>query len=99
MKLIDMTCPKCGAQMLVGMDKEMLFCSHCGGKLMIDNEVQHVAYDNAGDAGYQFERGRIQAQQEAMRAMDERDRNISAVVWLIMLIAMLIFIILLPFIE
>ena len=54
MKLIDTTCPKCGA-----------FCEYCGGQVLIDDEVQHLQIDNAESAGYAFEKGRQRAQQEA----------------------------------
>lgn len=70
MKLIDTTCPHCGAQLQIDANKNTMFCSHCGTELLIDDEKQHVIYDNAEDAGYQFEKGR-------QRALAERSRNAS----------------------
>lgn len=65
MKLINLTCPQCGAQLQVDADKKTVYCQYCGAKLLIDDEVQHVQYDNAEQAGYQFEKGRQRAQNEA----------------------------------
>lgn len=65
MKLIDMTCPHCGAKLKVDADNNHAACEFCGTSLLVDNEVQHVHYDNAGDAGYEFEKGRQRAQTEA----------------------------------
>lgn len=72
MKLIDLTCPKCNGTLHVEEGQTQVYCSHCGTLLLLDNEVQrveqHVTYDNAEDAGYQFERGRKRAQAEAEQA-------------------------------
>ena len=69
MKLIDMTCPRCSASMKVDVDTENKFvtCEYCGSIIMIDNEVQHIQFDQAEDAGYRFEKGRQRAQAEATR--------------------------------
>ena len=42
MKLIDLTCPKCGAAIQVDADREFCFCSYCGAKSMIDNGTIHI---------------------------------------------------------
>ena len=65
MRLIEMTCPKCGAQLQIDADKKQAFCGHCGTEILIDDEVQHIQYDNAEEAGYNFEKGRQRAQAEA----------------------------------
>lgn len=66
MKLIDMTCPHCGAHLKVNTELQQAYCEHCGALLMIDNEVQQVQF-NAEQAGYNFEKGRQRAQAEATR--------------------------------
>lgn len=71
MKLINMVCPNCGAALQADADKNKLTCSYCGNSLLVDDEVQHIQYDNAEDAGYQFEKGRQRAQAE------QRMNNIS----------------------
>ena len=67
MKLIDMTCPHCSAHLKVNPEKGQAICEHCGATILIDDEVQHVQYDNAEEAGYNFEKGRQRAQAEAIR--------------------------------
>lgn len=64
MRLVDLTCPNCGAQLKVDEDNKQSVCEHCGTKLLLDDEVQHIQYDNAEEAGYQFEKGRQRAQVE-----------------------------------
>lgn len=70
MRLVDMTCPQCGALLQVDDTKQEAVCSYCGAKLLIDDgEVHHhVHYDNAEDAGYKFEKGRQRAQAEAWQS-------------------------------
>lgn len=65
MKLIDTTCPKCGANLRVDADRQSVFCEYCGAEILIDDEVQHLQIDNAESAGYAFEKGRQRAQNEA----------------------------------
>ena len=65
MKLIEMICPRCGAHLQVRENTKRFRCEHCGTVLLVDDEVQHVQYDNAEDAGYQFEKGRQRAKREA----------------------------------
>ena len=65
MKLIDTTCPKCGANLRIDADRKSAFCEYCGAQILIDDEVQHLQIDNAESAGYAFEKGRQRAQNEA----------------------------------
>lgn len=64
MKLINMNCPNCGAQMELDDEKKHAICSFCGTNVLIDDEVQHIKYDNAEETGYSFEKGRQRAQEE-----------------------------------
>ena len=54
MRLMDLTCPHCGAQMQVNAELRQAKCEHCGATLLIDDETKHVQYDNAEEAGYIF---------------------------------------------
>lgn len=67
MKLISMKCPNCGSDLQLDAESRQCSCAFCGTKILLDDEVQHhhVHYDNAEDAGYQFEKGRQRAQAEA----------------------------------
>lgn len=65
MKIIDTTCTKCGANLHIDAERKTAFCEYCGARLLIDDEVQHLQIDNAERAGYEFEKGRQRAQNEA----------------------------------
>ena len=69
MKLLNMSCPNCGSKLSFDKESGECTCSSCGGKFLLDNEstTQHVEFDNAEDAGYEFEKGRQKAQAEARR--------------------------------
>lgn len=71
MKIVSMVCPNCGASLQVDADQKNLTCSYCGNGLYVDDEVKHVQYDNAEEAGYQFEKGRQRAQAEATRVQQQ----------------------------
>ena len=64
MKLIDTTCPKCGANLKIDSDRKQAFCEYCGAQILIDDDVHHFQIDNAESAGYEFEKGRQRAQSE-----------------------------------
>ncbi len=76
MKLVDTTCPKCGANLRIDADREKVFCEYCGAQVLIDNEVQHIQYDNVEQAGYEFEKGRQRAKKEA--SMQNQSNNAPA---------------------
>lgn len=64
MRLVNFTCPSCGAQLNVNVDLKQATCQFCGAVLPIDDETQHVKFDGAEQAGYDFEKGRQRALQE-----------------------------------
>ena len=68
MKIVNLTCPGCGARLEVDMDRKMAFCSYCGAALPIDDEIQKVQLDGAEKVGYEFEKGRQRAQAEVAQA-------------------------------
>ena len=70
-KIVNLTCPGCGARLEVDMDRKMAFCSYCGAALPIDDEIQKVQLDGAEKAGYEFEKGRQRAQAEAAQASSQ----------------------------
>lgn len=75
MKLVDLTCPHCGAQMKADAAQKQVVCEHCGTNILIDDEVQHVQYDNAEEAGYNFEKGRQRAQAESGQYRTQQINN------------------------
>ena len=68
MKLINLTCPNCGAKLEIDGSWQRAFCQYCGSELMVDQDRRRVAFDNAEEAGYQFEKGRQKAQREAQQS-------------------------------
>lgn len=64
MKLIELKCQNCGSTMKVNAETKEVVCEYCGAKFVVDDEVQHIHYDNAEQAGYEFEKGRQKAQAE-----------------------------------
>ena len=45
MKLIDLTCPNCSAQMKVNSDRGQVVCEHCGTTILMDDEVRHLVQE------------------------------------------------------
>ena len=63
MKLIELKCPQCSAELKADADQKQCVCQYCNNVILIDDEVQHIQYDNMGQSGYDFEMGRLQAQE------------------------------------
>ncbi len=68
-KIVNLTCPGCGARLEVDMDRKMAFCSYCGAVLPVDDEIQKVQLDGAEKAGYEFEKGRQRAKRKRRRRL------------------------------
>ena len=68
MKVRALKCPSCGANISVEEGKDRCFCTYCGTPIIIDDETQRIkfTFENAGEAGYQFEQGRQRAQFETI---------------------------------
>ena len=63
MRHIDTSCPYCGAPVI--MDKKGVgLCEYCGQYVMWDDGSQKVVLEDAYNSGYEFEKGRQQAQAE-----------------------------------
>ena len=75
MKLVEMKCKNCGATLNVDADSGKVVCQFCSAEFQIDNEVQHVQYDNMVNSGYEFEKGRIQAQREEQERIAAQQRK------------------------
>ena len=75
MKLIDLTCSKCGATLQINPELSKCMCQYCGNEMLIDNEVQHHSLDNGFEFGYQAELGRIHAQQDFIKEQKEKERQ------------------------
>lgn len=71
MKIVQITCPNCGGMLNIDEDKKKDYCQYCGTPVFLDDEVKRVQLDDAEDAGYKFEKGRIKAQEEKIQ--EERE--------------------------
>ena len=78
MKLIEISCPNCGAVLKTEADRKNLFCEYCGTALRIDEETVHLQYDDPEEAGYQFEKGRQRAIAEAREEKKAQEREQTA---------------------
>ena len=79
MKLVDLTCTGCGANVKVQPDRRTAICSVCGKEMLIEHTGEFAA-------GYEREMGRIQAQrdteavwkqerEEILRKKEEEERR------------------------
>lgn len=64
MKLVELKCKNCGAVLKVQPDSIDIHCEHCKANYKLDDEAQHIKYDDMEKTGYDYERGRIKAKQE-----------------------------------
>ncbi|MBR5974808.1 MAG: hypothetical protein IK020_06450 [Clostridiales bacterium] len=70
MKLVDMTCTGCGANVQVDAAVKVATCTVCGKQMLISHSGEY-------GAGYEAEMGRIQAQRDAEEAWKrEREERI-----------------------
>ena len=76
MKLVEMKCKNCGATLKVESEQIDIECNYCHAKYKLDDEVQHVKYDDMEQAGYEFEKGKIRARKEEQNAY-QYNNNIS----------------------
>lgn len=66
MKLVDITCPSCGASLSCDEHSLIVECSYCGKVFYLDDEVQRVEHfvKDAEQLGYDLEKGKLKAQRE-----------------------------------
>ena len=64
MKLVELKCKNCGANLKVPENQTNITCEFCNTTFHLDDEVQHIQYDNMQQSGYEFEKGRIKAREE-----------------------------------
>ena len=59
MKLVELSCPSCGAQMQVNPELKCCTCNFCGKQMIIDDEIRKIEVDQSEAFGYGFEKGRM----------------------------------------
>ena len=67
MKVLNTTCPHCGASLPVNDKSKLVKCEYCGASLLIYNELVQ-----AEESGYYFEKGRQRARKEMSKVTEER---------------------------
>ncbi len=67
MRIIEVNCKNCGQPIQFKNGEKFSTCKYCRSNWAIDesDEIHSVTIDNAEDAGYKFEKGRMKAQEEA----------------------------------
>ena len=66
MELKEMHCPNCTATLTVDADSREAVCEYCGSVFKIEDTLR-----DARDAGYEFERGRMEAREEMLDEQNE----------------------------
>ena len=62
MKLLDLTCPKCGAELKVNEELDRCVCNYCGHEILIDKEEHKVKLTGGYEFGYGSTMGKLQAE-------------------------------------
>ena len=63
MKIIDLTCPKCGATLKPDLDKKTAVCEYCGHQMLIEqDETIEEIRTKARSKAYGYHKGRLEAE-------------------------------------
>ncbi len=71
MKLVDLICPGCGAELKVNSELKKCNCNFCGREFIIDDEINKNEITNGRELGFQQEQGR----QDAVESSREKLLN------------------------
>ena len=90
MKMVDMTCPKCGAVMQVDAEKEKAVCEYCGALFLLEKEDTLEEIQAKAEAkAYGYHKGKLAAQERAA-ALKKKNKIKIPVPVIIIAILMLI---------
>ena len=64
MKLIELKCPNCGANIEADLNINEVTCKYCKSTFNLRDDSEHIKFDNMEQSGYEFEKGRIRARKE-----------------------------------
>ena len=94
MRLINLTCSHCGAELQIDADRKQAFCTYCGSKILIEDEdiqITNRIIDEARlkeaeirlkELEYQHER---ELREETLRLEQKKSERIAAIVFLAVL--------------
>ena len=88
-KLVEVTCPKCGAKLEIAEDRKECYCTYCGTKLIIDDgsyTVTHVYVNKARLKEIEHKENLLHINRER----EKEDRNTKLIIALSLSIAMLV---------
>lgn len=78
MKMIDMTCPKCGAIMKIDSDKGEARCEYCGNQVFIEKEeTLEEIRAKAQSQSYGYHKGKLKAEAEAEEEAAKKKKHNS----------------------
>lgn len=75
LRLLQTTCPHCGAPMKVKRTSQQIICEYCGSTSVWDINPWQVEYVNTEQAGYEYEKGRIRAREEMKRSSPKEPKD------------------------
>lgn len=89
MKLVEIKCKNCNSSIKVEEDSDYIKCEFCGSTYKLDDEVKHIKYDDMEQSGYDFEKGRIRAQQEHSANVSDKiyspkTKKNNRIVWIVL---------------
>lgn len=91
MKIIDMTCPKCGATLKPDISKGHAVCEYCGHQVLIEQEdTLEETRAKAQAKSYGYHKGKLQAEEEASRKAKLRNIKPTFIVIAVILLIGLI---------
>lgn len=81
MKIVDMTCPKCGASMKLDSDKGSAVCEYCGHQILLEKEdtIEEIR-KKAESKSYGYHKGKLKAEAEAAKKEKFHGVKIAAIV-------------------
>ena len=74
MKLVELKCKNCGAVLKVKPNTNDIHCDHCKANYKLDDEVQHVKFDDMEKAGYDYEKRQTESPPGTRAAKENRSR-------------------------
>ena len=92
MKLVELECQNCGAALKIEEGTDTVICPYCKASYKIDDEAQHIKYDDMENSGYEFEKGRIKAQKEHIQNSKSSADTHPAFIAIIVIILVIVFV-------
>ncbi len=91
MKMIDLTCPQCGANIEPDSKKEKVICKYCGYQALIEREdtLEEIAA-KAQSKSYGYHKGKLQAEAEVEKEISEKQKKTIPVALIIIIALVMI---------